>query len=80
MSDHQAVPQPDMAEIAWGNEIIATLRDIQAHIRAKLDTVTADNAGRLTEAQRYSGEALGLLQGAIPAIGTLAMVLAQGKP
>jgi hypothetical protein len=80
VSDHQAVPQPDMEELAWGNEIIATLRGIQARIRAKLDAVTADHAGRLTEAQRYSGVALGLLRDAIPAVGTLALVLAQGKP
>lgn len=66
------------AELAWGREVTATLRDLQARVRAKLDTVTADNAGRLTEAQRYAGEVLGLLQQAIPAIGTLALVLAQG--
>ena len=68
----------DEAELAWSREVTATLRDLQAQVRAKLDTVTADNAGRLTEAQRYAGLAIGLLQQAIPAIGTLAQVLAQG--
>ena len=68
----------DEAELAWSREVTATLRDLQAQVRAKLDTVTADNAGRLTEAQRYAGLAIGLLQQAIPAIGTLALVLAQG--
>jgi len=68
----------DVAELAWGHELTAAIHAIEAKISAKMATVTADNAGRLVEAQRYSANVLYHLGNAIPAIGTLALVLAGG--
>lgn len=68
----------DPDELAWGHELTEAIRAIEARISAKMATVDASNAGRLLEAERYSANALYALGEAIPAIGTLAQVLAQG--
>lgn len=66
----------DEAELAWGHEITAAIHAIEARISAKMATVTAGDADRLLEAQRYSANVLFALGNAIPAVGTLALVLA----
>lgn len=76
------VPPPasgiDESEMAWGREIADAIDAIKARISAKMATVTADNAGRLLEAERYSANVLFHLEQAVPDVGTLALVLAQG--